>query len=94
MKGYHVLNLESNLVVETCDVTFDEASPARPEFSGTPQVSETLFLEEDNEDGVGQNPIPRAPVAEPATTSLPMEDGPVPSTSSTTSVMEFSRQMS
>uniref|UniRef100_A0A8R7NZ61 Integrase catalytic domain-containing protein n=1 Tax=Triticum urartu TaxID=4572 RepID=A0A8R7NZ61_TRIUA len=40
MKGYRVLNLESNLVVETCDVTFDEASPARPEFSGTPQVSE------------------------------------------------------
>ncbi len=35
-RGYRVLVLETNKIVETCEVTFDEASPStRPEIAGT-----------------------------------------------------------
>jgi hypothetical protein len=35
-RGYRVLVLETNKIVETCEVTFDEASPGtRPDVSGT-----------------------------------------------------------
>ncbi len=35
-RGYHVLILETNKIVETCKVSFDEASPGtRPDIAGT-----------------------------------------------------------
>ncbi|XP_040383500.1 protein ACCELERATED CELL DEATH 6-like [Oryza brachyantha] len=61
-RGYRVLVLETNKIVETCEVTFDEASPGtRPKISGTiSQVQgEDIFVEEsddedDNELSAGQ----------------------------------------
>ena len=35
-RGYRVLILETNKIIETCEVSFDEASPGtRPDISGT-----------------------------------------------------------
>ncbi len=35
-RGYRVLILETNKIVETCEVSFDEASPStRPDIAGT-----------------------------------------------------------
>ena len=35
-RGYRVLVLETNKIVETCEVSFDEASPGtRPDIAGT-----------------------------------------------------------
>jgi hypothetical protein len=82
-KGYRVLNLETNTIVESCDVTFDEASPASPDLSGSPQESESIFQEEDEfESGVGRAPTSHVPEADPLVTSSTIAEGPVPTTSS------------
>lgn len=51
-RGYRVLNLETNKIVETCEVTFDEVSAcSRTDISGT-QVqgeSESIFLNEEDD---------------------------------------------
>nr|ABB47456.2 retrotransposon protein, putative, Ty1-copia subclass [Oryza sativa Japonica Group] len=52
-RGYRVLVLDTNKIVETCKVTLDEASPgARPEISGTlSQVQgEDIFVEESDDE--------------------------------------------
>ncbi|MBJ4058725.1 hypothetical protein JGD43_25750, partial [Salmonella enterica subsp. enterica serovar Goldcoast] len=52
-RGYRVFNLDTNKIVETYEVTFDEASPGtRPDAAGT-QVSDTrdsIFVDDDSED--------------------------------------------
>ena len=88
-RAYKVLVLETNKIVETCEVTFDEASPgARPEISGTLDLSETLFVEEesDEEEDFPRRPPPHAvPIEQdeefPSTTS-PSANAPATSTSS------------
>jgi hypothetical protein len=35
-KAYHVLNLETNQIVETCEVTFDETEPRSQLYRQTP----------------------------------------------------------
>jgi hypothetical protein len=48
-RGYHVLNLETNWIMETCEVTFGETSPCPSpvfELVGLDQMSETIFVEE------------------------------------------------
>ena len=53
-RGYRVLNLDTNKIVETCEVTFDEASPGTsPDDVGT-YVSESIFVDYDfeNEDPI------------------------------------------
>jgi hypothetical protein len=76
-----VLNLETNQIVETCKVTFDETYPHSSlvfEFAGDEELGMEIFEDEvqqpgDDEDGVV------APAAElvpnPSTT---IEDGPSP----------------
>ena len=52
-RGYRVLVLDTNKVVETCEVTFDEASEGtRPDISGTlSQVQgEDIFMEESDDE--------------------------------------------
>src|SRR5437868_14728700 len=48
--AYRVLNLETNLIVETCEVTFDEIMPCTTsalEIAGLQEMGESIFEEED-----------------------------------------------
>jgi hypothetical protein len=76
-----VLNLETNQIVETCEVTFDEAQPCRQLVfwcAGDEKHGEEIFQEEehehgDDEDG-GVEPDPK----HVPTTSTTTENGPSP----------------
>ena len=50
-RAYRVLNLETDQIMETCEVTFDETSPS-PSFvfepAGLGQMGETIFVEEEH----------------------------------------------
>jgi hypothetical protein len=51
-----VLNLETNLVMETCEVTFDETQPCNLsvfECAGDDEVGKKIF--EDEEDDAGED---------------------------------------
>ena len=50
--AYRVLNLETNRVVETCEVTFDKTMPCYTpvfECAGDQEIGENFFVEEDEE---------------------------------------------
>jgi hypothetical protein len=77
--GYHVLNLETNRIMETCEVTFGGTSPSpSPVFEsvGLDQMSETIFMEEEHDatDWGDPSSFPLAAPVEPASISL--TDGP------------------
>jgi hypothetical protein len=51
--AYRVLNLETNRVVETCEVTFDETMPYYVpvfESAGDQEIGKSIFVEENEED--------------------------------------------
>jgi hypothetical protein len=53
-RAYRVLNLETNQIVETCDVTFDETQPRSQlvfECVGDDELGEEIFQEEEHEHG-------------------------------------------
>jgi hypothetical protein len=53
-RAYHVLNLETNQIVEACEVTFDEAEPRSQlvfECAGDDELGEEIFQEEEHELG-------------------------------------------
>jgi hypothetical protein len=89
--AYRVLNLETNKIMETCEVTFDETMPCTSlgfECAGDEEMAKDLFEEEKDEagDDDGENHAPEAecvPTTSPTTT---MEHGP--STSWTTAVRQ------
>nr|ADB85299.1 putative retrotransposon protein [Phyllostachys edulis] len=78
-RGYRVFNFDTNKVVETCEVTFDEASPStRPDDAGT-QVSESIFVDDDSEDGDPIHPQVRSDmVGEPTSTTPASDEQPLP----------------
>ena len=85
-RGFRVFNVETNIVQETCNVTFDETSPgARSDVSGDLQVTESIFVEED-EDEFDTTPSPAADAPaqapEPATSASPPIEAPAASSSS------------
>jgi hypothetical protein len=46
---YRVFNLETNTIVESCDVTFDETTPCPSdvfEFAGGKEMEESIFVDE------------------------------------------------
>jgi hypothetical protein len=52
-RAYHVLNLETNYIMETCEVTFNETAPCpSPVFEpiGLDQMGLTIFMEEEHDD--------------------------------------------
>jgi hypothetical protein len=90
IRAYRVLNLETNQIVETCEITFDETMPCMTsafEFAGEQEMGQRIFEEEEenaddgdeNEDGIDHVPAV-APVHSTSTTFI---DGP--DTTSTTS---------
>jgi hypothetical protein len=84
--AYHVLNLETNLVVETDEVTFDETMPCSVpvfESAGDQEIGESLFVEENEKDvdwGDAELTSSAALVDSATTTSA---HGPDPSSSTT-----------
>jgi hypothetical protein len=84
-RAYHVLNLETNQIVETCEVTFDETQPRNQlvfECAGDDELGKEIFQEEhehgDDEDGGV------VPLAEHVpTTSTTVVDGPSPTPTTT-----------
>jgi hypothetical protein len=83
--AYRVFNLETNRVVETCEVTFDETMPcSAPVFerAGDQEIGESIFIEEDEEHANWCDPEP-TPLAAPlefATTTSAHSPNPSSST--------------
>jgi hypothetical protein len=53
-RAYRVLNLETNQIMETCEVTFDKTQPRSHlifEFAGDDELGEEIFQEEEHEHG-------------------------------------------
>jgi hypothetical protein len=78
--AYRVLNLETNHIMEPCEVTFDEIAPCPSPVlkpAGPDQMGQTIFMEEhDDADWVALEPTPPAAPVEPASTTT--ADGPDP----------------
>jgi hypothetical protein len=76
-----VLNLETNQIVETCEVTYDETQPRSQlvfECAGDDKLGEEIFQEEEHvlgDDGDG-GVVP--PAEHVPTTSTTVVDGPSP----------------
>jgi hypothetical protein len=68
-RAYRVLNLETNQIMETCEVTFDEIEPRSQlvfECAGDDELGEEIFREEeqefgDDEDGSVVHPAEHVP---------------------------------
>jgi hypothetical protein len=68
-RPYHVLNLETNQIVETCEVTFDETQPRS-------QLGEDIFQEEEHKLGDDEHGGVVPPAEHVPTTSPTVVDGP------------------
>jgi hypothetical protein len=68
-RSYGVYNLETNTVVESCDVTFDETAPYHRsvfECAGDKEIEERIFVDEGLQCIDGDKDLPLLP-----STSLP-----------------------
>jgi hypothetical protein len=76
-----VLNLETNQIVETCDVTFDETQPCSQlvfECAGDDELGEEIFQEEEHEHGDDKDGSVVPPVEHVPTTLTTVMDGASP----------------
>jgi hypothetical protein len=76
-----VLNLETNQIVETCEVTFDETQPRSQlvyECAGDDELCEEIFQEEEHEHGIDEDCGGVPPAEHVPTTSTTVVDGPSP----------------
>jgi hypothetical protein len=65
-RSYHVFNLETNTIVESCDVTFDETAPCPHdvfECAGDKEMEESIFVDEGLQDVNGDEDDPLLPSA-------------------------------
>jgi hypothetical protein len=49
-RSYRVFNLETNTIVESCDVTLDKAAPCPHdvlEYAGDKKMEESIFIDEE-----------------------------------------------
>jgi hypothetical protein len=84
-----VLNLETNQIVETCEVTFDETQPRSQlvfECAGDNELGEDMFQEEEHEHGNDEDGCVVPPAEHVPTTSTTIEDGPSPTPTTTNQV--------
>jgi hypothetical protein len=80
-RAYRVLNLETNQIVETCEVTFDEAQPHSQlvfECAGDDEIGEVIFHEEEHEHGDDEDGGVVPAAEHIPTTSMTIEDRPSP----------------
>jgi hypothetical protein len=77
-RAYRVLNLETNKIMETCEVTFDETQPRSQlvfECTGDNELGE-IFQKEKHEHGDDEDGGMVPPVEHVPTTSTMVMDGP------------------
>jgi hypothetical protein len=78
-RAFRVLNLETNQIVETGEVTFDETQPRSQLFfecAGDDELGEEIFQEEEHEHGDDED-VGVVPATEHVpTTSTTIENGP------------------
>jgi hypothetical protein len=85
-RAYCVLNLETNQIVETCEVTFDETQPRSQlvfECASNDELGEEIFQEEEHEHGDDEDGSVVPPAEHVPTTSTTMVDGPSPTPTTT-----------
>jgi hypothetical protein len=81
-----VLNIETNQIVETCEVTFDETQPHSQlvfECAGDDELGEEIFQEEEHEHGDDKDGSVVPPAEHVPTTSTTVVDGPSPTPTTT-----------
>jgi hypothetical protein len=80
-RAYRVLNLETNQIVETCEVTFDETQPRSQlvfDCAGDDELVEEIFKEEEHEHGDDEDGGVVPTAEHVPTTSTTVMDGPSP----------------
>jgi hypothetical protein len=80
-RAYHVLNLETNQILETCEVTFDETHPRSQlvlECAGDDELGGEIFQEEEHELGDDEDGGVVPPSEHVPTNSTTVVDGPSP----------------
>jgi hypothetical protein len=91
-RSYRVFNLDTNTVVESCDVTFDESAPCLCdvfECVGDKEIEESIFIDEELQDFNGDEDDPLRPSTsspEPIPASALEAEAPQATTSSTVAV--------
>jgi hypothetical protein len=84
--AYRVLNLKTNQIVETCEVTFEETQPRSQlvfECAGDDELGEKIFQEEEHEHGDDEDGGVVLPAEYVHTTSTTVVDGPSPTPTTT-----------
>jgi hypothetical protein len=80
-RAYRVLNLETNEIVETCEVTFDETQPRSQlvfECAGDDEFGKEIFQDEEHEHGDDEDGGVVPPTEHVPTTSTTVVDRPSP----------------
>jgi hypothetical protein len=85
-RAYRVLNLETNQIVETCEVSFDETQPCSQlvfDCVGDDELSEEIFQEEEHEHGDDEDGGMVTLAEHVPTTSTTVMDDPSPTPTTT-----------
>jgi hypothetical protein len=88
-RAYRVLNLETNQIVETCEVTFDETQPCSQlvfECAGDDKLGEEIFQEEEHEHGDDEDGGVVPAAEHVPTTATTIKDGRSPTPTTTNQV--------
>jgi hypothetical protein len=85
-RAFRALNLETNQIMETCEVTFDETQPFSFlvfDCAGDDELSEDIFQEEEYEHGDDEDGGVAPTTEHVPTTSTTIENGPSPTPTTT-----------
>jgi hypothetical protein len=85
-RAYRVLNLETNQIVDTCEVTFDETQPRSQlvfKCAGDDELGKEVFQEEEHEHGDDEDGGVVAAAEHVPTTLMTIENGPSPTPTTT-----------
>jgi hypothetical protein len=95
-RSYRVFNHETNTVVESCDVTFDESAPCPRdvfECAGDKEIEESIFVDEKLQGFDGdEHDLLHSSISSPKHVSASTLEGEAPQvTTSSTTVVEASQ---
>jgi hypothetical protein len=85
-RAYHVLNFETNQIIKSCGVTFDQTQPRNQlvfECAGDDALGEEIFQEEEHEHGDDEDGSVVPTAEHVPTTSTMVMDGPSPTPTTT-----------
>jgi hypothetical protein len=95
-RSYRVYNFETNTVVESCDVTFDETAPCPCgvfEWPGDKEMEESIFVDEELHciDGAEDEPLLPSTSSPESVPAFTLETEAPQATTSSTAAVEVSR---